>query len=214
MKWVERIFERLATMYGSVFLDMWSSMDPDLVKQCWADELSGYTADEIAAGLAACKGKSYPPTLPQFLMLCRRPVDPEAAFYEAARQMARRGTGADEWPSPAIYWAAVKIGAFDMRNATWATIKRRWTDVLDEMLADSNLPQVPERVPLLPEPGRTLMRGGGVRAFVDHLQRGDREGWARKTFRRWEAGENVPEHLIKAAEHELGCNRPQRKGAA
>jgi hypothetical protein len=209
LKLVELIFQRMTKMYGSVFVDMWAFGEPAEVKQCWADELAGYTAKEVNAGIAACKGKHYPPTLPAFLMLCRRPVDPEAAFYEAARQMALREAGLDRWENPALYWAAAKIGAFDMRNGSWGTMKRRWTDVLDDMLLNKNLPPVPEPMPQLPAPGRTLVKDVSLREVLKAAPAADTsKGWAVRVFERYANGERVAEYAVEAAEHALGQRRP------
>jgi hypothetical protein len=211
LKLAENIFARLTKMYGSVFVDMWSYGDPAEIKQCWADELVGYTAKEVMTGITACKGKHYPPTLPAFLMLCRRPVDPEAAFYEASRQMALREAGLDRWENPALYWAAAKIGAFDMRNGTWGTIKRRWTDVLDDMLMNKDLPPVPERMAQLPAPGRTMVKDVSLRDVLKASEGEDSsKAWAHRVFERYASGELITEYAVLAAEHALGQCRPEK----
>lgn len=83
--WVERIFDRMQGLYGSLWLDRWRSgevleqggqrFDRGLLlaKATWADELSGF-ADQparIAQALDACRSLKFPPTVPEFLALCR-----------------------------------------------------------------------------------------------------------------------------------------------
>lgn len=153
--WIERLFSRFSAMYGSKFADLWRGTNIDHVKALWAEELGGYAPDEIKRGVDACKTRDWPPTLPEFLKLCRKPIDPERAFAEAVEQMARRESGADRWSHPAIYWAAVKVGAFDLKHETWRTMANRWREVLDEQLAKGDWPEVPERREALPAPGQT-----------------------------------------------------------
>lgn len=155
--WIERLFLRFSAMYGSKFADLWRGCDLANVKAQWAEDLAGYTPDEIKRGIDACKtGRDWPPTLPEFLKLCRKPIDAERAFYEAVEQMARRESGRDVWSHPAIYWAAVDIGAFDLKNGTWKTLQHRWWNALSKRMDDSSLPDVPARAEALPAPGQTM----------------------------------------------------------
>lgn len=153
--WIERVFDRFSAFYGSKFADLWCGCDTDGVKRAWAEALAGYSSEEIKHGLEACLSRIFPPTLPEFLMLCRQPIDLEAAFYEACEQLLQRETGKDKWTHPAIYWAAVTIGYFDMRNATWGGIKVRWTAVLKAELDKREWPEIPPPREALPAPGKS-----------------------------------------------------------
>lgn len=124
------------------------------MKRTWAEALAGYSPDEIKRGLEACLTRVFPPTLPEFLMLCRQPLDFEAAFVEAVEQLRLREAGEDRWSHPAIYWAAASIGQFDMRNASWGSIKARWTAALQAELSKREWPEIPPRREALPAPGR------------------------------------------------------------
>jgi hypothetical protein len=88
--WIERIFTRLSAFYGSKFADLWGNSDLANVKAVWSEELSAYSGDEIAAALAQCKTRDWPPTLPEFLKLCRPPIDPVMAYHEAIDGLAAR----------------------------------------------------------------------------------------------------------------------------
>ena len=73
VKWVDRIFAHLMALYGSRFLDMWRGTDLAAVKVMWAEKLGGFESnpDAIKAALDALDDKPFPPTLPEFLHLCR-----------------------------------------------------------------------------------------------------------------------------------------------
>lgn len=70
--WVDKLFVRLAALYGRHWLEMWADVPMADVKDAWASGLAGRTGEELAAGLA--KLGKFPPTLPEFMEFCR--VDP------------------------------------------------------------------------------------------------------------------------------------------
>lgn len=171
---VERIFLRLTGYYGARFADLWRGCDIETVKATWADALDGYGVEEMRRGLDACLTRAFPPTLPEFLLLCRPAPDYEGSFSEAAIQTHLRESGRDQWSSAAIYWSSCEIGSFDIRNSAWPRIKARWTAALDRAIAgvrDGRLPaSVPEAAPMLPAPGQT--RSPGAReAALDAIAR-------------------------------------------
>jgi hypothetical protein len=141
------------------------------VKDTWADALAGYSADEIRRGLGLCQTRIFPPTLPEFLMLCRPPVDPESAYIEACKQMSARDTGTDVWSSPAIFWSARDFGVHELRGSTWQTAKARWTRILDDHLAKTSHEPVPKRMVCLPEPGKGTADPEKVKAAMELLRR-------------------------------------------
>lgn len=156
MSWVEKLFERFSLIYGAKFLDQWANVDQNKLKQAWAEDLAGYTGFEIKRGLDTCKTKAptFPPTLFEFLAMCRPSVSVEAAFYEAVEQIQRRADGRDKWSHPAIYFAAARIGAHDLKNNAWAQIKGRWTTVFDEVMTAGVWPEIPPHREALPAPGQ------------------------------------------------------------
>jgi len=127
------------------------------VKSVWAKELAGYSPDEIARGIAACRTRDWPPTLPEFLKVCRPALDYERAFIEAIEQMRKRETGGDEWSTPAVYWAAVKLGR-DISAHPYNAIKGRWKSALDDAIDGIRTGKLPAAVPkrreALPAPGQ------------------------------------------------------------
>lgn len=139
-------------MYGNKFLDLWRDLDLNKVKQAWAEDLAGFSANEIKTGLDVCRQKPWPPTLPEFMLLCRPPIDPRNDWQEACEQMRVRllGKGEDRWSRPQVYWAAVTIGWHDLNQTTWEQIKTRWGTALKDAKSDP----IPEYRAALPKPGQ------------------------------------------------------------
>lgn len=124
-----RLFEFMTGMYGSRFTDAWKGVKQEIMQGVWEKEIANYTMKEIATGVEACKRLKYPPTLPEFLMLCRPPVEPEDAFYEAVEQMKKRAVGLDVWAHPATFYAASEL-SFELRTRSYDQIKYRWQRAL------------------------------------------------------------------------------------
>lgn len=69
--WIERLFSRLAALYGAAFGRQWQGTNLADVKAVWAEKLGGFTASNIASALQSCDERPYPPNLPEFIELCR-----------------------------------------------------------------------------------------------------------------------------------------------
>jgi hypothetical protein len=71
--WVARIFDHMLGLYGSKFSDLWGGTNLDTVQRIWSQKLAGFREmpGAIKEALNALDGKPYPPTLPEFLALCR-----------------------------------------------------------------------------------------------------------------------------------------------
>lgn len=95
--WIERIFKKMSVNYGSKFADLWRGTDPVDMKNEWAYKLAGFAdmPKEIKEALDALDDKPYPPTLPEFLALCReagRRIDghkPAIEYRPTAEEQAR-----------------------------------------------------------------------------------------------------------------------------
>lgn len=129
---IERIFQRLVMLYGASFTRQWTGVDPQQMKDTWARELAGFEPNEILRGLDACRARPYPPTLPEFLQLCRPPEpELEVAFAEAARLWPSR----IGWSHPAVYWAAAAIGN-DIRRFPYSQLRGRFKEAYGRALAN------------------------------------------------------------------------------
>lgn len=71
--WVAKIFDHMSGLYGSKFSDLWRGSDLGTVRRMWAEKLSGFATmpKAIKEALDALDDKPYPPTLPEFLAMCR-----------------------------------------------------------------------------------------------------------------------------------------------
>ena len=76
--WIERLFSRLAALYGASFGRQWEGTNIADVKAVWAEKLGGFTAPQIGAALKGCDDRQYPPNLPEFIDLCRMAAKREA----------------------------------------------------------------------------------------------------------------------------------------
>lgn len=152
---VERVFAELASLYGSRFADMWRETDLGRMKALWTRALAGFSGAELRAGLDGCHQRAWPPSLPEFMGLCRPRPDAEQAFRHAQEQVSRRAFGEDVWPEKALYWAAVAFGFYDLRTMAWERARTRWTAIwLEKRAQEAVLPPVPATRPALMAPGQ------------------------------------------------------------
>jgi len=157
MEWIDRLFMRLSAMYGQKFASQWAGTDVGFMKGAWADDLGCMTGQDIATGLEACKSRPFPPTLPEFIVLCRPGMDPAIAHAEAVLGMQERKRGnLGEWSHPAVYWAAVHVGAHDLLNQGFAAIRGRWEKVLRDSWKKGQWEPVPMPAVALPAPGQDV----------------------------------------------------------
>lgn len=71
--WIAKIFDHMSGLYGSQFADKWANSNIDSVRSLWAAKLAGFRdmPESIKEALDALDNKPYPPSLPEFLELCR-----------------------------------------------------------------------------------------------------------------------------------------------
>lgn len=78
-KRIDKLFERMQAFYGARFTDMWRHISDDAsgkalesIKATWSTGLEEFDGKVLAAALHACMDKhAFPPTLPEFRMLCK-----------------------------------------------------------------------------------------------------------------------------------------------
>ncbi|WP_051711520.1 replication protein P [Andreprevotia chitinilytica] len=152
-----RPIKTLWDRFDGIYMGQWRSRFPDeqaVENWCveWADGLYGeqVTFAMVKSGLEQLRRTlgpdSYPPTLPQFIGLCKQVPDFEEAFLEAQMQSGRMDYGEDQWSHPAIYWAARDFGGFELRQTTWKASRSRWIRLLSARLSGM-CPEVPKRLP-------------------------------------------------------------------
>lgn len=215
-EWAERIFQRMENFYLSKWVDSFGSIPRDRVKQAWAEELAGYTGMEIKKGLESCRTRQWPPTLPEFLMMCRPVMDAKTEWAEACEQMRIRleGKGADVWSRPGVYWAAVSIGWYDLNSTAWEQIKARWTSALRNAKTDP----IPESCAALPAPGKQTVTNEQAEDRLAELKQkieatslpGTTKGgtaWAYRLMQREAAGESIEHVSVLAWREVLGFGK-------
>ena len=143
------VIAMLGAYYGAKFTDQYRTTDPAILTRVWGMALAGYRPSELAAGFAACRGMKWPPTLPEFLLACRPPIDADEAYHEACEQMPKRGTGKDAWSRAAIYHAACTMW-FDLRTQPYPAVRGRWERTLQRAIAQVSAGELPDTVPPAP----------------------------------------------------------------
>lgn len=150
--WVEKLFVNMGMLYGNRMDRVWSGMDKEQVIGFWHSKLSVLGQDEFIRGVKALDSIEFPPTLPQFLALCRPPVDAFKAYHEAVRGLnERRGGRKGEWSHPAIFWASASM-AHDLLHMSHQQIKARFEAKLEDELAKTTWPEIPDVAEMLPSP--------------------------------------------------------------
>lgn len=192
---MDHLFNRLAGAY----LDKWTRMFPtqqaiDNFCESWAEafEEEGITPNDVKAGLKVCRSRyDWPPSCAEFIKACKPAVDPLVAYYEAVNGMQAREKGEiGTWSHPAIYWAAVQISAFDLKNQSYSQIKVRWETTLQDQMSKGEWAAVPAPLVALPAPGKSLMSKEHAEKMVSELQAAgvakssddkvDHKAWAKK----------------------------------
>jgi ribosomal protein S6E (S10) len=83
--WVEALFSKMSAFYGARFADMWRGSKVDEVQKAWAVELFKLSREQLKAGSESLTAIPKPPTLPEFVALCKQARAEQAAG--AARQI-------------------------------------------------------------------------------------------------------------------------------
>lgn len=207
------VVSEMRLMYGAKFGQQWQGLTPRELKESWDQKLSGMTEVEIRAGLVACLSRDWPPTVPEFLRLCRPWMNPEVAYHEAVHGMScRRGGEIGQWSHPAIYWAAVATGTHDLLNSTYSTMKARWERAFSDELSKGQWAAIPEVREALPAPGQTVATKQEAAAALKRmgadkaLSQAGRDGrrWIDKWDERIARGEHPPHAIAQMLKRAKG----------
>jgi len=217
ISWVESLFKRMHFAYGTRFVDMWAGVNPDEMKTYWAQRLGELSRSELATGYRMLESRDWPPTMPEFIKLCRPNLDPEPAFHEALLQGMKRQRAdpndPDVWSHPAIYWAWVRVGAFAMTNQGYEVVRPRWIEALRHYAEQADLPPVPVKRREISAPGKARLRPERARELLSQLKLkampwrtgvGGQTGWAHTILDKYARGEPVCIASIEMAEQALG----------
>lgn len=174
---IERLFAILGQRYGARLADMWRGGDPSKpetvrqhiegVKRQWALDLADLTAAEWQRGIAALRDRPYVPTCPEFRLLCRPRQHVNELLEYAIAQLHRRDTdGTDVWPDPVLFWAAQRVGGYDMRTLGRAELVKRFAAALEAVRDEGVVPPVPPKAIALPAPGKATTDKATARAHL------------------------------------------------
>lgn len=77
-RWVDALFDRMEAQWGSKVASLWGNTNLSNVKSLWSEKLSGFADNPKAFtyALNALEESPFPPTLPEFLALCRKAPRP------------------------------------------------------------------------------------------------------------------------------------------
>lgn len=207
------VVNEMRLMYGSKFAQQWQGVTPRELKDSWDQKLSGMSESEVRIGLLACMSREWPPSVPEFVRLCQPWTNPELAYQDAVAGMtARRRGEMGKWPHPAVYWAAVAVGAHDLLQCTYGVLKARWERVFTEELAKSAWPEIPPVREVLPAPGKTQLSREDIAPQVQKLvanalrPKADQREWAKKVVTEHErkGGRKASLTVLAMAKRALG----------
>jgi hypothetical protein len=224
------LFGEIYGLFGNLFLDKFRSghivdgIDTGIknMKATWAERIreNSLMLSDVKRGLKGCERSKFPPSWPEFLELCRPTPNVDEALVEAVQQLQARQDGKDEWTHPAIYWAAMRIGYFDMTKLTHSVLKPRFEDALKRVLSEPVKP-VPPKFAELPAPkaeqveldlAERKKRLQALRfnclAKPSDEPSPDRLAWARKILERDKNGDrNISLLQVNEARQALGIRR-------
>jgi hypothetical protein len=92
--WVERLFARFVAIYGSQKVGaMWVDAPMVEVKELWAEQLGRFEPASIGLAMQRVidRGIEWPPTLPEFVELCRQSAIARAQSASPAALLPRPG---------------------------------------------------------------------------------------------------------------------------
>lgn len=163
---VERVFQSFWLSFGKRFTERYSQVAEDspgvrvdvglrLAKAGWAMRFAKerLTDEDVTRGLEGVGAN--PPSLDEFVSMCRPQWVIHDTFREAVAQLALRQSGQDRWSHPAVYWAAMDVGHWDMTHLGHDQLMGRFEEALRRRLGEPEIAPVPAALPSLPSPGRT-----------------------------------------------------------
>jgi hypothetical protein len=77
---IEALFSKMSAFYGDKFAMMWRGSKIDEVQKAWAIELFKLSREQLKAGSESMTALPKPPTLPEFIALCKQARLEQAAF--------------------------------------------------------------------------------------------------------------------------------------
>lgn len=196
----EFLIRRMAAFWGKSFWDKWAHFKPGEMAEIWNKAISEITELEFRRGIARLKDFERPPSLPEFLKACRPDVDPLKAYYEALEGCRSREQGeVGTWSHPAIFWASVRVSAFELKTQSYSAIRQRWEAALAAELAKSQWEPIEAPKLALEGPKTDKFSRGAADKMLQQLKAkagappnmADDKRWARKILQRQKDGDKT-----------------------
>lgn len=184
IEWIDRLFMRLAAMYGNKFTKMWDGIPRQEQIETWAEMLADMDKNDLATGLKNCISQPYPPTLPEFRLLCLPKYEHERVYNFASRKRQERANNfaktaqtEKDWVMPnsdlapnVIYWAIMNLDSRYL-DQQYKDFKNIWSSILDEQVKTrKQTPQIPPHV-LKIEPPKQPMDKTLAKNTLEELRR-------------------------------------------
>lgn len=77
---IQALFSKMSAFYGDKFTSMWRGVKVEEVQKAWAIELAKLSREQLKAGSESMTALPKPPTLPEFINLCKQARLEQAAF--------------------------------------------------------------------------------------------------------------------------------------
>lgn len=215
-EFIKGLFDRMLAKWGKQFVDRWAVIEYDVLEREWAKALYGLSDIELRRGVSKLNTFNFPPSQPEFLKACRPEVNPLTAYYEAVEGSRRREQGeAGTWSHPAIFWASVRVSAFELKNQTYSNIRARWEAALATELAKTHWDEIPAPMMALAGPGNDRRSREEAKNMMRQLKAvsapppktGDGKDWARKILQREKDGESLLPIQRQFAREALGIGK-------
>ena len=210
--WIARLFDYLHALYGERPATLPAS-DDERAWLAWRERLGAIPSAGLRRGIPKLLRRASPPSLQDIVRLCLPQIEPHAAYLEAVKGIHAREQGLPgHWSDPAVYWASVAVGAFDLKSKTYAQLKHQWEAALAAELAsphDGPIPPPPGRAEdcaAAPPPAAARRMVGNLRAAMSTSAREprDHKRWARRIQSRLADGDDsVTELQAEAARQAL-----------
>jgi len=214
---MDHLFSRLNGMYPNKWAASFKSEQAiEDWKQAWAESFDedGLTGADVKEGIRNCRRMyDWPPSISEFTKACRPYLTPDVAFTEAVKGITERNRGnRGNWSHPAIFWAAMRVGTYDLMNSGYAVLKGRWENALTDILAKGKWEPVPDAHVQLAAPGVTdadraeaakRMQELGATGIL-HPKRRDPKSWARRIIDKANGKGSVSAGVLAMAKRALG----------
>lgn len=171
---MEHLFNRLDGAYPHKWRSAFANQQAIANwEESWAEafEEEGITPELIKAGMKAVRSRcAWPPSCAEFIQACKPSIDFVVAYYEALNGIREREAGeVGEWSHPAIFWAAVKCGTYDLKTNSYSQMKTKWEMTLKAQLALDAWEPIQKPVRQIAGPGKSVTSNDDAKKKMEEM---------------------------------------------